>query len=82
MPKQRNASNSEREYRTILALQTYHMFQFRSLRRAVSSFNVPHRRLSDRDNTITFRPKKEPKCMKLTHTEKRATVQYILDLES
>ena len=82
MPQQRNATNTEREGKVILALQAFNAGQFRSLRRAAQSFNVPHQRLSDRANKTKFRQETTPNYKKLTRTEEQTIVQYILDLDS
>jgi hypothetical protein len=42
MPQQQNAQLSNREGRIQLTLSTYTTYQFRSLRRAIEVFNIPH----------------------------------------
>jgi hypothetical protein len=82
MSQQRNAIAIQEERRLELALQAYISGQFKRLRRAAAAFNVTHQRLSDRLHGIISRTRTRPNYQKLTATEERTIIQYILDLDS
>lgn len=64
----------------ILTLEFYKHNQFRSIRLAAASFNVPHQRPADHVNKIAFRPETQPNYQRLTSTEEKTIVRHILDL--
>ena len=82
MHQQRTYDSFQQEGRIILALQAYRAGQFKRVRQAAAAYNVSHQRLSDRLNGSTFRRDTRPNCTKLTTTEEKTIVRYILDLDS
>jgi hypothetical protein len=82
MPSQNKPSSSYKEGRIDLALKAYTLGQFKTLRRAAAAFSVQHQRLSDRLHGITYRPQAPPNRQKLSPTEQKTVVRYILDLDA
>jgi hypothetical protein len=71
----------QHEGRLLLALEAFNAGQFRSHRAAAAAFGVQQRALSKRAAGMTSRANSIPNSLKLTRTEERAIVQYILDLD-
>ena len=82
MSQQLYAQCSNQEGRVQLALNAYHNRQFKSLRRAAEVFEVPPSTLTDQYNGKPHRPESRHAQHKLTTTEERTIVRYILDLDS
>lgn len=82
MQAQRKRELSQKEGRSILALQAYVSGQFQSVRRAAAAFNVGHQQLSRRRHKITFRQEAPPNSRKLSVTEEQTIVRYILNVDS
>ncbi|KAF1365028.1 hypothetical protein EJ07DRAFT_172034 [Lizonia empirigonia] len=74
-PQQRKAKLLQQEGRIDLALQAYESGQFKSVHLAALAYNVPHQRLSDRQNKITFRLSATPNGRKLSATEEQTIVR-------
>ena len=74
--------SQEHEGRIQLALRAYKNKQFRSYRKAATSYNVCHRTLTNRAKGMTFLPTTRSSLCKLTETEEQTIVQYILNLDS
>ncbi|EUC27501.1 hypothetical protein COCCADRAFT_111523 [Bipolaris zeicola 26-R-13] len=77
MPQKQNAILIQQEGRITLAVQAFHMGQFKSVRQAAATYSVRHQQVSRRLQGITFRPQAFPNCRKLTIPEKQTIVQYI-----
>ena len=82
MSQQQNALLSNQEGRIALAIQAYRTGQFKSLRHAAKTFNLPHSSLIYRYNGRAHRPAAPPNGRKLTLTEEETVVRYILDLDA
>ena len=73
---------SNQEGRILLAIQAVKLGQFRSLKAAAISYDVPRTTLSNRINGIASRRDSTPNSQKLTPEEELAIVRYILNLDS
>lgn len=82
MPQRIQTGKAQQEGRVELALEAYRAGQFRSLRRAAITFNVPQRSLNRRYKGTLARINTQPNCRKLTTTEEQTLIRYILDLDS
>jgi hypothetical protein len=82
MPQPTQAQSSNQEDRLLLAIQALKEHQFKSVRAAALSYDVPRTTLSSRMNGMTSRRDSTPNLQKLTPYEESALVRYILDLDS
>ena len=73
---------TQEEGRIDLARSAYVSGQFTSVRRAAAAYSVRHQRLSDQLRENAPRQQTRPNCQKLTITEERTVVRYILDLDA
>ena len=73
---------TQEEGRIDLARSAYVSGQFTSVRRAAAAYSVRHQPLSDQLREIAPRQQTRPNCQKLTITEERTVVRYILDLDA
>ena len=74
--------SQNQEGRIQLTLRAYETKQFRSLRKAATAYNVNHHTLTDRAKGVIFRPEAQLNRQKLTQTEEKTIVRYILNLDS
>jgi hypothetical protein len=82
MTQEQNTILTQQEGRITLALQAFTSSQFKTVRRAAAAYNIPHQRLANHINRITFRPDTQPNSYKLTTTKETTIVQYILNLNA
>src|SRR2546421_11988968 len=82
MPQQQNALGTNQECRIDLALQAFRNGQFRRLRHAADTFNVPYSTLKHQNRGRVYRPLAPPKSQKLTLTKEETVVRYILNLNA
>jgi hypothetical protein len=82
MPQEQNTILTQREGRITLALQACTSSQLKTVRSAAAAYNVPHQRLADRINEITFRPDTQLNSYKFTTTEETTIVRYVLNLDA
>ena len=73
---------TQEEGRIDLVRSAYVSGQFTSVRRADAAYSVRHQPLSDQLREIAPRQQTRPNCQKLTITEERTVVRYILDLDA
>jgi Tc5 transposase DNA-binding domain/helix-turn-helix, Psq domain len=81
MPQQQSSQLSQKEGRIALAIQAFKRGQFKSLRAATKSYNVPYSTIRDRVNGHSSRCDSEPRNRKLTTIEESTLVQWILSMD-
>ena len=69
MSQQQNVPAPNQEGRIELALLAYYNREFKSLRRAANTFNIPSSMLTDQYNGIAYLLDRRNGCHKLTTTE-------------
>jgi hypothetical protein len=82
MPQPRRSKSVYSEGKLLLALQAFKNGQFRSLRSAANTYNVPNRTLDGRYKGKPARQDCVPTNRKLTPSEESVIIQHILDLDS
>lgn len=82
MSLQNQAIPSNQEGRILLAIQALKLHQFKSVRAAAITYDVPIQTLRDRINGIAPRRDTPSNAQRLTLKEEEAIVRYILDLDS
>ena len=81
MPQQHNAQSIQNEGRISLAISAINRNQIQSVRRAVTTYDVPRTTLRRQRAGTTARRDYEANLKKLTKLEKSVIIQYILDLD-
>ncbi len=81
MPQQQSSQFSQNEGRIALAIQAFKRGQFKSLRAATTSYDVPYSTVYDRVNGRPSRRDSQPANRKLTDTEESTLVQWILSMD-
>ncbi len=74
--------SSSQEGRILLAIQAFKQGQFKSMRAAATSYDIPPDTFRRRVQGIPSRRDSMPNSIKLTPSEESAIVQYILDLDT
>ena len=75
MPQQQGSQFSQIEGRIVLAIQAFKRGQFKSLRAATKSYDVPYSTVRDRINGRPSRRDLIPRNQKLTTTEESTLIQ-------
>ena len=81
MPQQQGSQFSQKEGRIALAIQAFKRGQFKSLKAATESYDVPYSTVRDRVNGYPSRRDSRPTNRKLTDTEESTLVQWILSMD-
>ena len=81
MPQQQGSQFSQKEGRIALAIQAFEQGQFKSLKAATESYDVPYSTVYNRVNGRPSRRDSQPPNRKLTNIEESTLVQWILSMD-
>lgn len=81
MPPRTSSQLIQNEGRVQLAIQAFQKGQFRSLRAATKSYDIPYSTARDRIRGINSRRDVRPTSCKLTHNEEASLEQWIISMD-